>query len=78
MYNITQKEIDEIIYHFSCLFEYDYYVSTGEVEEEKYLDIGFYNSPIRRSFDVSISYDEKTYIETISDAIINAYSNRLF
>lgn len=78
MYNITQEEIEEIIYHFSCLFEYDYYSSTYVSEEGTEIVIGFYNSPIRRSFGVSISYDENTYIETISDAIINAYFKRLY
>lgn len=77
MYNIEQRDINAVIYHFSRWFEYDYEQISYVAQEGKCLDIKFYNSPIRRSFIVNISYDESTYIDQIMDAIIKAYVKRL-
>lgn len=77
MYNIDEHDINAIVYHFSRWFEYDYDKFSYTAQEGKCLDIKFYNSPIRRSFIVNISYDENTYLDQIIDAIINAYIKRL-
>ncbi len=76
MYNINRSDIDRVVSYFSWLFEYDY-VMSADFERENIIGISFYNSPIRRSFRVSIEYDENTSTGTIAEAIINAYLNRL-
>lgn len=77
MFKFSEEELDNAINNFASLFEYDYAHSIWTVPEGKAVTILFYNSPSRHSFDVEISYDESTYIETIVDAIIEAYERRL-
>lgn len=76
MYKFTDEQLDELINHFASLFEYDYAYSTFAVPEGMGLDISFYNSPCKRCFDVELSYDKDTYLDNISDIIINAYKER--
>ncbi|MBP3338349.1 MAG: hypothetical protein J6L69_02975 [Lachnospiraceae bacterium] len=76
MYKFTNGQLDELINHFASLFEYDYAYSTFAVPEGIALSISFYNSPCKRCFDVELIYDECTYLNEISDIIINTYKER--
>ena len=76
-YICTEQVVDMTAYYFSNLYEYDYVISFFKVPEGQGVDMMFYNSPLRRSFNVEISYDEKTDIDYISDKIIQSYLHRL-
>lgn len=77
VFRFTDEELENLIYNFASLYNYDVSYATSASIEGKLLDLTYYNSPMRRSFEVKLSYDERADIEWIADQIIEAYQNRL-
>lgn len=76
MYRFTNNELHKLLYNFSNLFDYEFNYVIFTVPEGKGLNIIYYNSPCRSSFDVKLSFDENTELEDIADIIIDAYNER--
>ena len=72
----SEEELDKLIYAFSILFDYEYVIDKISTKSGKGVSVFYYNSPVRRSFEFEIIFDENIEIEDVAETIIKEYQHR--